>query len=131
MHPEKILLFHSGALGDLVNTLPAISALKKKFPESTLSAVGHLSLLELIKQAGIISHAISFETSGFHFLFGEEALPEKVKAFLYQYDLMVSLVKSYGPKSIIGSVYLALISINIYLPAWIISFAHKKYFRPV
>ena len=92
-HPQKILIFHSGALGDLVNTLPAICCLKEKFPKAQVTAVGNLTFLAALKTAGMIDHAISFDSCGFHSLFIDAPLPEKMRLFLEGFDLTVSWVR--------------------------------------
>lgn len=39
--PEKILLWHQGALGDLILAGPALMTLRQRFPQAWLLAVGH------------------------------------------------------------------------------------------
>jgi heptosyltransferase-3 len=90
----RILLFHAGALGDVVNTLPAIGALKEKFPGAAVSAVGNVSWLTLLKTAGIIEEALALDGPRFHALFNDSPLPAELRAFLARFELAVSWMRS-------------------------------------
>jgi len=93
----NILIFHSGALGDLVNTLPAISALRRRFPGAVLTAVGRPDLLALPLEAGLIDEAVALERPGMHLLFAPgpaEKLPGPLREWLSGFDLAVSWVRS-------------------------------------
>jgi heptosyltransferase III len=95
--PTKLLLFHSGALGDLINTLPAISALRRHFPDASITAVGRTDLLALPLAAGLIDEAVSSERPGFHLLFGggpTRNLPGALVVWLQSFHLCVSWVRA-------------------------------------
>ena len=91
--PNKIILFHAGALGDLVNTLPAISALRERFAEASITAVGNREWFSLFKEAGVIDDAVSIERRGLHRLFGAGELSADVREFLSGFDLATSWVR--------------------------------------
>lgn len=90
----NIVLFHAGALGDLVNTLPAFAAIRQKFPRANLYAVGRPDLLELPRLAGMIDAVVPLERPGFHALFGPGLLPPTTAEFLARFDLAVSWMRS-------------------------------------
>lgn len=93
----KIALFHTGALGDLINTLPALAALRDHFVGATITAFGRPELLALPLAAGIIDLVESQEQPGFHLLFapGSQAgLPGRLRERLRSFDLAVSWVRS-------------------------------------
>ena len=92
--PRKILVFHAGALGDLVNTLPALQALRAAFPQAALTAIGNLEILELFQAAGVAEQALSLEAHGLHALFIESDPPGPVKDLIAGHDLAVSWIRN-------------------------------------
>jgi ADP-heptose:LPS heptosyltransferase len=92
--PHHILVFHAGALGDLVNTLPALQALRAAFPRATLTAIGNLDTLELFQAAGVMDQALSLEGHGLHALFIESDLTGPVTDLIAGHDLAVSWIRN-------------------------------------
>jgi len=50
----KILVIRGGAIGDFILTLPALAALRRTFPETSVELLGYPKLAELAQSAGII-----------------------------------------------------------------------------
>lgn len=90
---SNIIAFHAGALGDVVNTLPAFHVLRQSFPGARVTAVGNLFRLALLESAGVIDRAGSLDGSGFHHLFSDGDLPSSLVAFLRGFDLAVSWIR--------------------------------------
>lgn len=90
----RILIFHAGALGDLVNTLPSIEALRKKFRGAEITAVGNISWLKLLKAADVIDETLALDGARFHALFNEAPLQHERKDFLEGFELSVSWMRS-------------------------------------
>ncbi len=91
---KNIIIFHAGALGDLVNTLPSIKTLGDHFENAKITAVGNMANLTLLAAAGMIDKGISLEMPGFHSLFGERKLPPSITEMFSKYDLAVTWLRS-------------------------------------
>jgi len=88
MRFKKSIIIHQGALGDLINTLPAIQALKEN--SQTLFAIGS-ERLKLLKYAGIIDQLFSPHSVNFHLLFMEDFLPSPaLKKIFDQAEVVIS-----------------------------------------
>ncbi len=88
MRFKKAIIIHQGALGDLINTLPAINALRSHSDEIT--AIGS-SQLKLLEYAGLIDRFLSPQALGFHHLFMENFQPPpQLKQTLKNADVIIS-----------------------------------------
>ncbi len=90
---KKLLCLHAGALGDLVNTLPALHALRRHYPGAKVHALGNASILSLFHACKVIDSAHSLDAQGMHALFAEGPLPEGVRKWLAGFDLFVSWMR--------------------------------------
>jgi heptosyltransferase III len=85
---KKAVVVHQGALGDLVCTLPGLSALRAR--SELMVGVGS-PRLKLLEYAGILDKAVSSESTGFHQLFLEKFEPGPYLRPLFQdAELVVS-----------------------------------------
>jgi len=50
----KILVVRGGAIGDFILTLPALSALRKQFPDTRLEVLGYPHIAQLAKAGGLV-----------------------------------------------------------------------------
>ena len=91
---KRIILFHAGALGDLICTEPSVRAIREKWPFAEIHAVGNMPGLVLLKEAGTIDHALSLDAPGMHLLFRSEALSQVMKDSLGGYDLAVTWIRA-------------------------------------
>lgn len=97
--PTKILVIRGGAIGDFVLTLPAISALRERFPRASLSLLGYPRNTALALKSGLVDEVLSLEARGLASFFGLAAeLPPEYVARFRQFDLIVSYL--YDPHSI-------------------------------
>jgi heptosyltransferase-1 len=93
MNIHKVLFFKPGAIGDLLHTLPALSALKQKFPTAHFTVVVSPELASLIQGTSIADQVL---------LFDKAKLKKDVRAFIRfglqlregQYDLFIDLQPS-------------------------------------
>ena len=91
--PERILLFHAGAIGDLVLACPAIAALRARFASARIEGVGYPERLSMLRACGLLDDAHSIDRHGFSDLFVEgEPLSAETAAFLAGAPLVVSWV---------------------------------------
>jgi ADP-heptose:LPS heptosyltransferase len=93
-HPRSILLILPGALGDVVNTIPALKALRAHFPGSRLEAAGTRERMELLLAGRIVDAIYEFDLHGFQALFAEKISEEnRIKKFLEKFDLIISWIQ--------------------------------------
>ena len=59
--PEPILVFRPGALGDTIVTADALAALRQAMPHSHLELIGNAPAGELLRRAGLVDAARSFD----------------------------------------------------------------------
>jgi lipopolysaccharide heptosyltransferase II len=93
MDIKKVLFFKPGAIGDLLHTLPALKALKQKFPAALVTAVVSPGLEPLIQGTSVADRVLVFDKSHFK---------KSVKDFIdfglqlrrEQYDLFVDMQPS-------------------------------------
>jgi len=91
---SSVLLFHPGALGDVINTLPALAALRRRWPEARITGLGQMELMQLLQAAGVLEQGRSLELPGLHALFHPELEPPPdLVAFLHNFDLAVSWMR--------------------------------------
>jgi len=85
---RRILVFRGGALGDFILTLPAIAALRRRFPAARLEILGYPAFASLAEAAGLADaiHPIEAPALAPMFIEGAPQLPPP----LFHCDLAVS-----------------------------------------
>ncbi len=91
---KKTLLWHPGALGDLLLSLPAIHAIKLDTGTEHLHLVSRTDLHEILFANGFIDEASSHDSGSFSPLFGNESLPEKLRDFLLEFNAAFIFTRS-------------------------------------
>lgn len=86
--PLETLVVHPGALGDVLQAVPALGALGRLGHRLTFA--GQPRLGELLQGAGLVLAATSFDTFGFEALFVEGPPPERLVARLQRFQRAVS-----------------------------------------
>jgi hypothetical protein len=86
--PLETLVVHPGALGDVLQAVPALGALGRLGHRLTFA--GQPRLGELLQGSGLVLAATSFDTFGFEALFVEGPLPERLVAKLQRFQRVVS-----------------------------------------
>jgi len=71
--PEHIVIIHAGAVGDLVQALPAMAAVRAARPEATVTLVGRPERAALAVLAGAAERIVDLETCGLWRLMGDAA----------------------------------------------------------
>lgn len=90
---SKILIFRGGALGDFILTLPAITALRQRWPLAHIELVGHPCYANLGLTAKLITKVRSFDDARLALYFqNAESLPEDEKKYVRSFDLIVSFL---------------------------------------
>lgn len=86
---RRILVLRGGALGDFIVTLPALQALRQKWPHAQIDFTGNATAAALARNAGIIDHIESQHAAPWHQLYGGELSPA-FRTRLESYDLIIS-----------------------------------------
>jgi heptosyltransferase III len=83
----SILVIHPGALGDVLQTVPAVRALRR---HATLTFSGQPRLARLLVTMGLVETALPFDGVGFEALFTRDKPPPALVARLAHFDRVVS-----------------------------------------
>jgi ADP-heptose:LPS heptosyltransferase len=84
-------MIRAGALGDCLLMLPALTALRARFPQACIDVMGYPPRWAWVLGRGLVDAVHAIERPGMHRLFCEGAeLPEGLKAFLKGYDVVLS-----------------------------------------
>jgi heptosyltransferase-2 len=95
----KILVIRGGAIGDFILTLPAITALRRQFPQAHLEVLGYPHIVQLALAGGLVDRAQPIEARGLAGFFarGGELAAELVDYFS-EFDIVISYL--YDPDEI-------------------------------
>lgn len=95
----QILVIRGGAIGDFILTLPAITALRRQFPEACLEVLGYPHIVQLATAAGLVDNVRSIEARSLAGFFARDgALAEELANYFSDFDLIVSYL--YDPDQI-------------------------------
>jgi hypothetical protein len=83
---KKILIFHQGALGDLVTLFPLLVRLRDEYP--VIDIICQNKIGGLVRHLGLVDNAFPQEAAVFASLFTEDPLPEQL-AMLNTYDTIL------------------------------------------
>ena len=86
--PVETLVVHPGALGDVLQAVPALGALGRLGHRLTFA--GQPRLGELLQGAGLVLATTPFDTFGLGALFVDDAVPERVVSRLGRFQRVVS-----------------------------------------
>ena len=86
-----ILVMRGGAIGDFILTLPALAAIRQKWPDSHLDLAAAPSLGQLALTSGLVDKVVSLDSADFARLFAPDPqLPVDLMARIQGYELIVS-----------------------------------------
>src|SRR5258707_9635926 len=87
----KILVIRGGAIGDFILTLPAISALRRHFPEAYLEVLGYPHIIRLAVEGELVNEARSIEARALANFFARNGeLAEELVDYFSEFDLILS-----------------------------------------
>ncbi len=87
---QKILVLRGGALGDLIVTLPALAALRRRWPTTWIELAGNINASILALDTHLIDVAHSQHEARWSSLFNPEPLPTKFASWLRAFDLVLN-----------------------------------------
>jgi ADP-heptose:LPS heptosyltransferase len=89
--PRRLLVIRAGALGDGLLMLPALAALRERFPRACIDVMGYPLRWAWVLGRGLVDGVHTIERPGMHLLFCEGAeVPAPLKTFLGAYDVILS-----------------------------------------
>jgi len=87
----RILVIRPGALGDTILALPALQALRARYPRARLDLVGYPTPLQLVQHAVRVNAIHSIDRAIFSSLFSGP-FPPRLEEFLRSYDLLIAWI---------------------------------------
>jgi heptosyltransferase III len=95
----RILVIRGGAIGDFILTLPAISALRRQFPQAHLEVLGYPHIAQLAMVGGLVDRVQSIEAGPLAGFFARGGrLAEDLVDYFAEFDLILSYL--YDPDGI-------------------------------
>jgi heptosyltransferase-3 len=95
----KILVIRGGAIGDFILTLPAIAALRQRFPGACLEVLGYPHIAQLAMAGGMVDGLQPIEARGLATFFASDGeLDNDFADYFSEFDLIVSYL--YDPDGI-------------------------------
>ena len=95
----KILVIRGGAIGDFILTLPAIAALRQRFPDAHLEVLGYPHIVQLALAGGLVNAVRSIEAGPLAGFFARNGiLTQALTDYFSEFDLIVSYL--YDPDEI-------------------------------
>ena len=89
----RFLIIRVGALGDFIQTLPAIGTIRRHFPDAIIELLGYPTLMELAHGRYYADNISSFDQAGVSHLFSPDpSLPEALANYLRKFDVILSYV---------------------------------------
>ncbi len=90
---RRILIFRGGALGDFILTLPAIAALRRRWPGAYIELAGYEKNAGLALTAGLVNRIQSLDSARMALFFQKETrLPPDEIEYIRSFDLMVTFL---------------------------------------
>jgi heptosyltransferase-2 len=89
-HP-RILVLRGGALGDFILTLPALSALRHRWPEAHIEIIGYPRIIVLAKAAGVVDEIQSIDAAQMARYFSVRPdISIEQREYIQSFDLVIS-----------------------------------------
>lgn len=92
----NLLLYHNGALGDFITTLPLIASMRKLHGAS-VTLLGRLSTGELAREAGYVDSILDAGSNTLLYLFCERPDPPRLRRFFSPYSMIVLFAATRSP----------------------------------
>jgi len=95
----KILVIRGGAIGDFILTLPAITALRRQFPQAHLEVLGYPHIAQLAVAGGLVDRVQPIEARGLAGFFARGGpLNPELMDYFSEFELVISYL--YDPDEI-------------------------------
>jgi ADP-heptose:LPS heptosyltransferase len=87
---RKILVLRGGALGDFIVTLPALAALRRRWPAAGIELIGNATAARLATARSLVDRAHSQHDRRWSALFAQGRLPHELATWLSGFDLVIN-----------------------------------------
>lgn len=89
--PARFLILRGGAIGDFILTLPAIQALRARWPDAWIELVGYPHIANLALDAGLVNRVESLDRAGMARFFASRPLfTDEQASYIRSFDLVLS-----------------------------------------
>jgi len=89
---RSVAVIHTGGIGDFLQVLPTLEAIRGQWPEAEVTIVGHRERGELARLSGLAEGIVEFETCGCHHLFVGGASRDSVCDSLRDAELVLTFL---------------------------------------
>ncbi len=89
-HSREVLVIHPGALGDVAQAVPALTALRAPEDGTRLTFAGQWRLGGLLAGAGLVDEALPFDGLRLEALFAGASVPPSLQSRLARFDRVIS-----------------------------------------
>ena len=91
VRPARILVLRGGALGDFVVTLPALQALRARWPDGRVEVIGYPRVARLALLGGLVDAVHSLDQAGMaRFFSAHPAFSEEQADFIRSFDIVLN-----------------------------------------
>lgn len=87
---HRILVLRGGALGDFIVTLPALAALRSRWPQARIELAGNATTASIALRRGLLDAVHSQHEARWSALFSTEPLPADFRSWLERFDLVLN-----------------------------------------
>jgi ADP-heptose:LPS heptosyltransferase len=96
-HPPRVLVLRGGAIGDFILTLPALQAIRARWPGAYLELIGYPHIANLALAAGLAEHVDSLDRAEMARFFSPlPAFSDEQAAWLRSFDIVFSYLNDPG-----------------------------------
>jgi heptosyltransferase-3 len=117
-HPKKILIIHSGGIGDLLLALPAMRIFRRAFLASSLEMLGRPDRLALVAHDLGAATLHSIDQAGMAYFYADDAdLPPRLGSFFSSFGVALLFGKT-GGEILAGNLRRAGVGRVLFLPSF-------------
>lgn len=102
MRNARILVLRGGAIGDFIVTIPALQALRDRWPDSHLEVIGYPHVARLAEISGLVNKVRSLDEAHVARYFAENAIiREEDREYFSSFDIVINYL--HDPEDILKS----------------------------
>ena len=91
MRPARLLVLRGGAVGDFIVTLPALHALRHRWPDSHIEVIGYPHVARIAEWMGLVNRVRSLDEARIARYFAENAqLRDEDQIYFSSFDIVIS-----------------------------------------
>ncbi len=97
IRPPRILVLRGGAIGDFMLSLPALQALRRRWPEAHIELIGYPHIAALARAGGLADEIRALDSARIARLFAPgETLPDGERAYFKSFDFVLTYLHDPG-----------------------------------